>query len=183
MKHLKNRKEFLLETGVTYYGGQRTSGAVNHASNIDTEYSFGNTHNMMPNPKRGFVYYSWKDFINADFKVYQKDIKEKDPIEFGVYQLKIGNENYLVKPAIVYEHKVTNVHLVDIYTNEIISTISQEIPESKKLKEGEFFINPNVDEYESIIEQLIEQGFMTKKEDSDQIVGAEPSDVYKVLGF
>lgn len=184
MKYLKTRKEFLNEDNgfdTGYYGAAHTG--ATHGASLGSEFSFGNTHSILPRPKRDFVYYSWDDFVNTDFKVYQENIPEEEQDEYGIYKLIIGEEDYILKPCIVYEKGVTNVHLVDLKDGEIHATISEEIPESRDLKKGEFYINPNIPEYESIIDQLIEQGFMTKKEESNQVVGEETSDVYKVLGL
>jgi len=184
MKYIKSRIEFLNETSgnsTGYHGRAHT--AATHGAGLDTEYSFGNTHSILPQPKRDFVYYSWNDFINTDFKVFQDIEIDDEENDYGLYKLTIGTEEYVLKPCIVYERGVTSVHLVDLNKGDIHATISEEIPESKDLEKGEFFINPNIPEYESIIEQLIEQGFMTKKEDSSQVIGDKTSDVYKVLGI
>lgn len=151
-------------------------------ASLSSEFSFGNTHSILPQARRNFMYYDWDDFINTDFKVFQNLPPDEDHDEYGIYKILIGEQEYVFLPCIVYEKGVTNVHLVDLNTGKIYTTISEEIPESKDLKKGEFYINPNIEEYDSIIQQLIEQGFMAKKEESNQIVGERTSDIYKVLG-
>jgi hypothetical protein len=181
---LKRFTDFINEFhyGSTAYNGPAHTG-VNHGAGLDSEQNFGHPHSLLPEPRRDFVYYSWDDFVNTDFKVYQDLEPSEEADEYGIYKLLIGEEEYVLKPCIVYEKGVTNVHLVDLKDGDVYATISEEIPESRELKKGEFYINPNIPEYESIIDQLIEQGFMTKKEESNQIVGEESSDVYKVLGL
>jgi len=175
--YVKRYKDFINENGASYTP-PRTGSAPTSGSELST--SGGRA--SMPQTSRGFVYYSWEDFINTDFKVFQENPQEIEEDEYGLYKLNIGDHEYIFKPGVVYEKKVTNVHLVDLKTGEVYATISEEIPESKDLKKGEFFINPNIPEYENIIDQLIDQGFMVKKEESNQIVGEESSDIYKVLG-
>ena len=179
MKHLKKRNDFLNEAGASNTP-PRTGSAPTQGSELADA---GGGAGVLPEPRRNFVYYSWEDFINTDFKVFYIDVPEQEQDEYGIYKLIIGDHEYVLTPCVVYERKVTNVHLVDLKDGEVYATISEEIPESKDLKQGEFYINPNIDEYESIIYQLIDQGFMTKKEKSNQIVGEESSDIYKVLGL
>jgi len=179
MKHLKPRLEFLNEAGASYTP-PRTGSAPTHGAELADS---GGGASVLPQPRRGFIYYSWEDFINTNFKIFHTIEPEEEEDSYGIYKLLIGEHEYILKPCVVYEKKVTNVHLVNLKDGEIFATISEEIPESKDLKEGEFYINPNIDEYDSILKQLIEQGFMTKKEISNQIVGEETSDIYKVSGI
>lgn len=173
-----NYDEFLNENGASY-SPPRTGSAPTYGSELAGS---GSGSASMPEPRRGFVYYSWDDFINTDFKVYQDIFIEEEDSDYGLYEILIGESKYILKPCIVYEHKETHVHLVNLEDGEIYLTISEVIPESKELKMGEFYIDPNITEYKSIINQLIEQGFMSKRE-SNQIVGKGASDIYKVLGI
>lgn len=175
---IKRFKDFINESGASYTP-PRTGSAATYGSQL----SGGVGQSTMYQSRRGFTKFNWDDFVNIDFIIYQDNIElEEEPDNYSIYKLNVGDKEYIFKPVVFYINNVTHVHLTNTEDGVVYSTISEEIPESKDLKKGEFYINPNIDEYESVLNQLEEQGFISKK-DSNQIVGEKSSDIYKVLSI
>lgn len=73
----------------------------------------------------------------------------------GVFKVNINGEELILR-LYIEEEPITRVYL--ILNNEIYEHLSVEIPESKYLNKGEFFLNPEISN--NIVEVLINQQFI-----------------------
>ena len=91
-------------------------------------------------------------------KNYNNFVFEKHGNYSGIFSVNIDNDTLCFELRYNHNEKPFKVDLM--LNDELYSELSIKVPDSDKLENNEFFLNPKIKK--EIIDELINQGFITK---------------------
>jgi len=93
----------------------------------------------------------------------------------GRFLTNINGREIVLKLQVEYINLLTKVYLIK--DNKVYDNLSINLPDSRKLREGEFFLNPDINS--NIVKELTKQNFITKQK-TESIAGDKKTTAYKL---